>query len=355
MIDHEVMETLEPPLQTDLRSDTVTKPTRLMLEAMMTAEVGDDVFGDDPSVLNLETKAAHLFGMEAALFCVSGTMSNQLAIRIHCAPGSEVICDALSHIYLYEGGGIALNAFSSVRTITGDRGRLTAVQVDEAVNNPRDVHQPLTSLVSLENTVNKGGGSIYNFDEILSIREVCNKHNLRLHLDGARLFNALAETGESPKAFGEVFDTISICLSKGLGCPVGSLLLGSADVIRRARRFRKVMGGGWRQAGFLAAAGTYALDHHVGRLCDDHRRAKAIGTMLSGKSYVKQIYPIETNIVIFELAEQRLASDFVRAMKERQILCVPFGKHLVRFVTHLDFNDKQLGYLGDVLNSNVIS
>lgn len=329
----------------DLRSDTVTKPTPDMLEAMLAAEVGDDVFGDDPTVIALENKAAALFGTDEALFCVSGTMSNQLAIRAQCAPGSEVICDALSHVYLYEGGGIALNAFSSVRTLQGDRGRLSAQQIEEAINNPRDVHQPLTRLVSLENTANKGGGSVYDFKEMLKIREVCNQHGLALHLDGARLFNALAETDQTPSDYGRVFDSISVCLSKGLGCPVGSLLLGNTDLIQKARRFRKVMGGGWRQAGYLAAAGIYALNHHVDRLSDDHRRAKAIGMALQGRPYVKSVYPIETNIVIFEMADQKPASGFVKEMKARGVHCVPFGKYLVRFVTHLGFDDEQLEVL----------
>jgi threonine aldolase len=335
----------------DLRSDTVTRPTAPMLDAMMHAEVGDDVFGDDPTVIALERKAAALFGMEDALFCVSGTMSNQLAIRIHCTPGSEVICDALAHIYLYEGGGIALNAFSSVKTIEGMRGQMTAAQVIGAINNPRDIHQPVSKLVSLENTVNKGGGSIWQFHEIEQIEKVCKEHHLKLHLDGARLFNALVETGESPAQYGKVFDTISICLSKGLGCPVGSILLGTSEVIRQARRFRKVMGGGWRQGGFLAAAGIYALDHNIERLKEDHARAKGIEKALTNKPFVKELYPVETNIVIFELVHPMLASDFVRKMKELGVLCVPFGKHLVRFVTHLDFDDAGLSYVEEALGN----
>lgn len=326
----------------DLRSDTITRPSSAMLQAMMEAKVGDDVFGDDPTVNTLEQKAAEMFGMEAALFCPSGTMTNQLAIRVHCRPGSEVICDRLSHIYLYEGGGIALNAFSSVKTLNGDLGRINATQVQQAINNAEDIHQPVTRLVSLENTVNKGGGSIYDFNEIRNIKQVCTEHDLFLHLDGARLFNAMVETNETPQDYGQVFDSISICLSKGLGCPVGSLLLGTKAVIKQARRFRKVMGGGWRQAGFLAAAGIYALDNNIERLSDDHRRAKAIGQMLSGKNFVKSVYPVTTNIVIFELSGDILAKDFVAAMAGKGIHCVTFGKHLVRFVTHLDFTDDQL-------------
>ncbi|MCW3123495.1 MAG: threonine aldolase [Flavipsychrobacter sp.] len=326
----------------DLRSDTVTRPSSAMLQAMLEAKVGDDVFGDDPTVNALEQKAAAMFGMQAALFCPSGTMTNQLAIRVHCQPGSEVICDQLSHIFLYEGGGIALNAFSSVKTLAGDLGRITAEQVQNAINNAEDVHQPVTRMVSLENTMNKGGGSIYDFNEIRKIKKVCIENGLTLHLDGARLFNALVETSETPADYGDVFDTISICLSKGLGCPVGSLLLGTNEVIKKARRFRKVMGGGWRQAGFLAAAGIYALDNNIDRLRDDHRRAKSIGEILSKKSFVKSVYPITTNIVIFELAGDMLAKDFIAAMAGKGIKCVAFGKHLVRFVTHLDFTDHHL-------------
>lgn len=333
----------------DLRSDTVTKPTPAMLEAMMKAEVGDNVFNDDPTVLLLEQKAAAMFGTEAALFCVSGTMTNQLAIRVHCSPGSEVICDKLSHVYLYEGGGVAMNAFSSVRLLDGDRGRITASQVEEAINNPNDIHLPVTRMVSLENTMNKGGGSIYDFAEIIKIKKVCEQHHLKLHLDGARLFNALVENNDLPTDYGNVFDSISICLSKGLGCPVGSLLLGSEELIKQARRFRKAMGGGWRQAGYLAACGIYALDHHIERLKEDHHRAKKIGQILSQKSFVKSVYPIETNIVIFELANQMFASDFVSRMSERGLLCGGFGKHLVRFVTHLDFTDGQMEELEEVL------
>lgn len=326
----------------DLRSDTVTRPSAAMMQAMMEAKVGDDVFGDDPTVNLLEERAAGMFGMEAALFCPSGTMTNQLAIRVHCQPGHEVICDQHSHVVLYEGGGIALNAFSSVKTLEGDLGRINAGQVRNAINNPEDIHQPVTRLVCLENTMNKGGGSVYELNEIKEIRRVCDEHGLALHLDGARLFNALVETNETPKDHGMLFDTISICLSKGLGCPVGSLLLGTKEVIKQARRFRKVMGGGWRQAGFLAAAGMYALDNNVVRLKDDHQRAREIGEILSKKGFVKGVYPISTNIVIFELPDDILAKDFVNTMMVKGIRCVAFGKHLVRFVTHLDFTDEHL-------------
>lgn len=313
-----------------------------MLEAMFAAEVGDDVFGDDPTVNALEEKAAQLFGMEAALFCSSGTQTNQLAIRVHTQPGSEVICDKLSHIYLYEGGGIALNSLSSVKLLEGDKGRINAQQVKDAINNPDDVHASVSRLVSLENTMNKGGGCYYQFSAINDIKEVCSQHGLSLHLDGARLFNALVETGEDATEYGKVFDSISICLSKGLGCPVGSLLLGNKTFIKQARRARKAMGGGWRQAGYLAAAGMYALDHHVQRLREDHTRARAIGEMLRKLPEVEEIYPIDTNIVIFRLPETILATDYVAQLGQKGVRAVTFGKHLVRFVTHLDFTDNHL-------------
>ncbi|TAE30819.1 MAG: aminotransferase class I/II-fold pyridoxal phosphate-dependent enzyme [Cytophagales bacterium] len=326
----------------DLRSDTVTQPTPAMREAMFSAPLGDDVFGDDPTVNALETKAASMFGMEAALFCASGTLTNQLAIRTHTRPGDEVICDALSHIYLYEGGGLMANSGVSVALLPGERGRISPAQVRDAINNPADPHRPLTRLVSLENTMNKGGGCYYTLPDISAIRQVCDEHNLPLHLDGARLFNALVETGESTEAHGQLFDSISICLSKGLGCPVGSLLLGKREFIAQARRYRKLMGGGWRQAGFLAAAGIYALDHHVNRLKLDHARARKIGAMLATRPEVEDIYPIDTNIVIFRLPETILAVDYVAQLAGKGIRAVTFGKHLVRFVTHLDFTDEQL-------------
>ncbi|KAA0989721.1 threonine aldolase family protein [Dyadobacter aurulentus] len=329
-------------MKIDLRSDTVTKPTPEMQQAMWEAVVGDDVMGDDPTVNALQEKAARLFGMEDALFCASGTMTNQLAIRVHTQPGSDVICDKNSHIYLYEGGGIMLNSLSSVKLLDGDRGRLTASQVAEAISPENDIHSTLTRLVSLENTMNKGGGSYYNFNEIKAIRQVCTEKGIPLHLDGARLFNALVETGEAPREYGEVFDSISICLSKGLGCPIGSLLLGTKEMIGKAKRFRKVMGGGWRQAGFLAAAGIYALDHHVDRLKEDHARAREIGKIFEAKPEVEAVFPVDTNIVIIKIAEGISETQYVHKLAALGILAVTFGKGLVRFVTHLDFSDSQL-------------
>ncbi|WP_296618796.1 low specificity L-threonine aldolase [Marivirga sp.] len=335
----------------DLRSDTITQPTSGMKQAMMEARVGDDVFGEDPTINALEQKAADYFGMESAIFCPSGTMTNQIAIRVHTAPHTEVICDAKSHIYLYEGGGIAYNSFASVRLLHGDRGRITAEMVEDNINNPEDVHAPISTLVSLENTMNKGGGCVYDFKEIEKISSLCKERDLKLHLDGARLFNALVATDDDPKKYGKHFDTISICLSKGLGCPVGSLLLGDKATIKKARRVRKVLGGGMRQAGFLAAAGIYALDHHIERLKDDNDRAKTIANALEGLSFVESVLPVETNIVIFKLANSGLSVDFVEKLKQKGILAVPFGKHDVRFVTHLDFDDDMLNDLIEKLKA----
>ena len=328
----------------DLRSDTLTRPTPGMKEAMFAAPVGDDVFGEDPTVNALEEKIAALFGMEAALFCPSGTMTNQIAIRLHTRIQSEVICHNYSHIYLYEGGGIMANSHASVKLLEGDLGKITAAQIAESIN-PDDVHAPETTLVSLENTMNKGGGSIYTLEEIKPIHALCKEKGIKLHLDGARLFNALVETGESPADWGAHFDTISICLSKGLGCPIGSVLLGSKVEIKRARKVRKVFGGGMRQVGFLAAAGIYALDNHVNRLKEDHNRARTLGEMLSKLPVVTEIFPVATNIVIARL-EGTTPEEFMKKLVEQNIKSVKFRKDLVRFVTHLDFGDEHLEEFG---------
>ncbi|MCK5839927.1 MAG: aminotransferase class I/II-fold pyridoxal phosphate-dependent enzyme [Bacteroidales bacterium] len=328
----------------DLRSDTVTRPTEGMLESMMTAKLGDDVFGDDPTVIALERKVAGLFGMEEALLCPSGTMTNQIAINVHTKPGDEVITDKLSHIYHYEGGGIAFNSGASVRLVDGDRGRFTLKEVQDNIN-PDDIHHPVTRLVSVENTCNKGGGSYYDFGEIGKIAGVCKEKELKLHLDGARLFNALVETTDSPAQYGDVFDSISICLSKGLGAPIGSLLIGDRVFIKQARRIRKVFGGGMRQAGIIAAAGIYALDYNVKRLKDDHHRAKQLCTLLESVSYVDHVLPVDTNIVVFRVNESINASDFINRLKEKSILVIPFGPQTIRMVTHLDFDDKMLEYV----------
>jgi len=324
----------------DLRSDTVTRPTAAMKAAMFEAPVGDDVFGEDPTVNALEEKIAQLFSMEAALFCPSGTMTNQIAIRLHTRPQTEVICHQYSHIYLYEGGGIMSNSLASVKLLGGDLGKITTAQVAESIN-PDDVHAPETTLVSLENTMNKGGGSIYKLDEIKPIHTLCKEKGIKLHLDGARLFNALVESGESPADWGAHFDTISICLSKGLGCPIGSVLLGTKADIKRARKIRKVFGGGMRQAGILAAAGIYALDHHIKRLKEDHERAREIGRILQKKSFVTEILPVSTNIVIARI-EGMSPEELLQKLAQEQIRAVKFGKDLVRFVTHYDFGQAEL-------------
>lgn len=332
----------------DLRSDTVTRPGREMLEAMMSARVGDDVFDEDPTVNALQEKAAALFGMEAALFCPSGTMTNQIAVRIQTLPQHEVICDKRSHVYNYEGGGMAYNSMVSVCLVDGDRGRITPQHITEHIR-PDDIHAPVTSLVCIENTVNKGGGSFYTASQIKAIHEACSKHQLNLHLDGARIFNALVETGQSPQELGNYVNTVSVCLSKGLGAPVGSLLISSKEHIKKAKRIRKVFGGAMRQAGYLAAAGIYALDHHIDRLKDDHKRARILGRIMGSHPNVEEVLPVDTNIVIFRLKDELLATDFVKKLGIKGILSIPFGKQEVRFVTHLDFGDEDLQQVEDIL------
>ncbi|RYZ24005.1 MAG: aminotransferase class I/II-fold pyridoxal phosphate-dependent enzyme [Chitinophagaceae bacterium] len=327
----------------DFRSDTVTKPTPAMLEAMMNAPVGDDVYGEDPTVNRLEALGAERFGMEAALFCPSGTMTNQIAIKVHTQPGDEVVCDRTAHVYQYEGGGIAFNAGASVNLLQGDRGRVTAEQVAAAVN-PDDVHKPRTSLVCLENTSNRGGGSCYTMEEMKSIRQVCDGHNLILHLDGARLYNAIVANNEDPKDYGRVFHTVSLCLSKGLGAPVGSLLLGPADFIKKARRVRKVFGGGMRQAGFIAAGALHALEHHVERLREDHQHARAIAAALEGNPLVESVLPVETNIVIFNVAAGKTAAELVAELKSVGILAYAIAPQQVRLVLHLDISPEKVDH-----------
>lgn len=332
----------------DLRSDTVTRPTPGMLEAMMSARVGDDVFEEDETVNALEEKTASLFGMPAGLFCPSGTMTNQIAIKCFTNPLEEVICDETAHVYRYEGGGIAFNSQASVRLLYGNRGRLTADLIEPHIN-PDNIHYPKSSLVVLENTVNRGGGSYYTIGDIEPIYHLCRLKNLFLHLDGARVFNALVETGEDAKRYGSMFDGISVCLSKGLGAPVGSVLLGSEETIRKARRVRKVLGGGWRQAGFLAAAGIYALDHHIDRLKEDHRHARVLAETLAALPFVKSVMPVETNIVIFELNDSHHAEDFVIRLGGLGIKCNTFGRQMVRFVTHLDVNSQSVDQAIEIL------
>lgn len=333
----------------DYRSDTVTRPTPGMREAMFAAPVGDDVFGEDPSINQLEQKTAALFGMQAALFCPSGTMTNQIAIKCHTQPGDEIICEENSHIYQYEGGGIAFNSLCSVKLLQGDNGRITAQQVEKAIQ-PDDVHRPISRLVSLENTSNRGGGSCYDFAAIEEIRALCTKNKLALHLDGARIWNAMIAKNESPLQYGKTFDSISVCLSKSLGCPVGSVLIGTTDFIKKARRIRKVFGGGMRQAGFMAAAGIYALDHHIERLQIDHQHAQQLAAAWVNKTFVKMVLPVETNIIIFELDDTLPAPALVSQLKEKGILTYAIAPNRVRLVTHLDITSAMIDQTLDSIN-----
>ena len=337
-------------MQINLISDTVTRPGPAMLEAMFAAEVGDDVFGEDPTVNALEKKAAGMFGKEAALFCPSGTMTNQIAIKCHTRPLDEVICDHYSHIYQYETGGYAYNSGVGINLIAGTNGKITAAQVAAAI---KPVHDwlPISRLVVLENTANKGGGSFYTLDEIRPISTLCRERGLSLHLDGARLFNALVETGETTLEVGSFFDSISICLSKGLGAPVGSLLIGDNDFIKKARRVRKVMGGGMRQAGYLAAAGIYALDHNIPQLKTDNAHAKVLGKTLSRLPWVERVRPVKTNIVIFDLKAPLMADVFLGKIKKEGILAVPFGPSTVRFVAHMDVSENMIDRVVEVLEN----
>ena len=329
----------------DFRSDTVTLPTPAMKEAMNSAPLGDDVFGEDPSINELEHYSASLFGKQAALFCPSGTMTNQIALNVHLQPGDEVICHREAHIYQYEGGGIAKNSGASVRLIHGNNGMLAAEDVQENIN-PDDVHFTRTALVALENTMNRGGGVCYDFNEILAIKKVCDDHNLPLHLDGARVFNAIVKNNESPIAYGKAFDSISICLSKGLGAPVGSVLIGDTDFIKKAKRVRKVFGGGMRQAGMLAKAGWFALNHHVERLRVDHIHAEQLASTLAECAWVDKVAAVETNIVVFEVSNPTAV---LVKLKEQGILAIGFGGNKLRMATHLNINQDDVAKARELL------
>ena len=323
----------------DLRSDTVTLPTKGMMSAMNSAKLGDDVYAEDPTVNALQIRLAEMFGMDKALFFPTGTMANQAAIKLHTQPGEQVICDKYAHIYNYEGGGASFNSGVSCKLIDGYRGMITADQVKNAINPPDFYHSPLTSLVALENTTNKGGGACWDFEAIKQIKSICDSNQLGLHLDGARLWNALEVGGASTLDYGAVFDTISVCLSKGLGCPVGSVLIGNNAIMEKALRIRKMLGGGMRQVGVLAAAGLYALDHHRERLVEDHNKAEALGRVLEQASYVAEVQPVETNIVIFELKANQNPNLFVQHLKSNNILVSDMGGGKLRLVTHLDYTD----------------
>ena len=320
----------------DLRSDTVTKPSPEMLNAMMAAKVGDDVFREDPTVRELEERVAALFGMDRALFFPSGTMANQTAIKLHTQPGEQLICDKYAHVYNYESGGLSFNSGVSCKLIDGEKGMFTAQQVSDAIN-PSEYWYAKTSMVEIENTTNKGGGACWDFQEILNIKEVCNRHDLRFHLDGARIWNALVAKNESARQYGDIFDSISVCFSKGLGCPVGSILLGDEVKMQQALRIRKVFGGNMRQAGYLAAAALFALDNNIERLAEDHRKAKEIGAVLGRLPVVKGIDPIETNIVIFELKDAIDELEFIKLLHSQDIQIIAMGGGKLRMVTHLDY------------------
>lgn len=322
----------------DLISDTVTRPSPGMLKAMMSASVGDDVFHEDPTVNELEAKVAALFGHEKALFCPSGTMTNQIAVKIHTQDLDEVIMDATSHIYLFELGGYAFNSRVAIHLVNSEDGRLKADDVSKAIK-PKVDWMPNSKLVIIENSINRAGGNYYTLEDIKPIQAICKEKGLKLHLDGARLFNVLVETGESTLQYGKLFDTISICLSKGLGAPVGSCLIGWAELIAKARKIRKVMGGGMRQAGFLASAGIYALEHNISRLKEDNDRAKQIGHCLSQLSYIKEVKPVKTNIVIFSVKPPMTSDELIKVLAKNQIRAVTIGPGAIRFVTHLDFNE----------------
>jgi|TARA_R110002020_G_scaffold4110_4_gene18412 threonine aldolase len=323
----------------DLRSDTVTKPTEGMLRAIMNAETGDDVYKEDPTVNELERRVADFFGMHTALFFPTGSMANQAAIKLHTQPGEQLICDKWAHVYNYEGGGVSFNSGVSCKLVDGTRGMITAKQVDESINPPDFYHSPLTTLVCLENTTNKGGGACYDFAEIEKIKAVCDANGLGLHLDGARLMNALVAKNEDAKDYGKIFDTISLCFSKGLGTPLGTVLAGREEVMENAIRIRKVLGGGMRQIGFMAAAGLYALDHHVDRLAEDHKKAKELAETLKNCSYVSKVEPTETNIVIFYLSEEISEETFMDEMEAKNIRLSNMGQGKLRMVTHLDYTD----------------
>lgn len=321
----------------DLRSDTFTKPTPEMLEAILKAETGDDVYKEDPTVNELERRFAELFGMDQALYFPTGSMSNQAAIKLHTNPGEQLICDVWAHVYNYEGGGASFNSGVSCKLINGTRGMITAQQVEASINPPDFYHSPLTSLVCLENTTNKGGGACYDFNEIKKIKKVCDDHKLGLHLDGARLMNALVAKNEDPKDYGANFDTISICLSKGLGAPMGTILVGKSSLMYNAIRIRKILGGAMRQVGFMAAAGLYALDHHVDRLAIDHQRASEIASILEKQRYISKVEATETNIVIFYLQEGISEEKFINDLSKHNVMISSMGQGKLRIVTHYDY------------------
>lgn len=322
----------------DLRSDTVTKPTPAMLKFMSKAPVGDDVYKEDPTVNELEQRLADLFGMDQGLYFPTGSMANQAAIKLHTQPAEQLICHEWAHVYNYEGGGVSFNSGVSCKLLPGERGMITAQQVEAAINPPDFYHSPKTTLVCVENTTNKGGGACYDYKELERIKKVCDIHGLRYHMDGARLFNALVAKNEDPSLYGEIFDTISICFSKGLGAPMGTVLLGTDESMEEAMRVRKVLGGGMRQVGYTAAAALYALDHQIGRLAEDHQKALELALLLKGLPYIQRVEPTETNIVIFYLKDAKGEERFIQDMKDAGILLSSMGQGKLRMVTHYDYD-----------------
>ena len=341
-------------MEINLISDTITKPSVEMLQYMFNAEVGDDVYKQDPTVIALEARLAAMFGMEAGLFFPSGTMANQTAIKLHTQPGEQLIADKYAHVYHYEGGGVSFNSGVSCCLLDGNRGMITAEQVAGAINDPEFYHSPLTSLVCVENTTNKGGGACYDLEELKKIKAVCDANNLKFHLDGARIWNAVVAKKQHPREFGALFDTISVCLSKGLGAPIGSVLLGNKETIHRALRIRKILGGGMRQVGYLAAAGNFALDNNIAKLVDDHRRAREIAEVLSRQQWIGKIEPVETNILIFSVRTGLSEKLFIEKLKEKNILISALGQGKLRIVTHLDYKEVMHTYVLETLQKIVL-
>jgi threonine aldolase len=336
-------------MEINLISDTVTKPTPEMLQAMFNAKVGDDVFKQDPTVNEFERIVAELFGMEAALFFPTGTMANQTAIKLNTNPGDQIICDKWSHIHLYESGGASSNSGVNFNLLDGSRGMITADQVKGGINDPEFYHTPMSKMVGIENTTNKGGGACYEIEELQKIKQVCVDHNLKYHLDGARLWNAMIAKKQQPKQFGELFDTISVCFSKGLGCPIGSVLLSDAETMHRALRIRKIFGGNMRQSGFLAAAGIYALQNNINRLEEDHKRAKELGQVLEQLPWIEKVAPVETNILIFEVKKALDEKKVIEKFKDKGILISSMGQGKLRIVTHLDYRQVMHEYVLEAL------
>ncbi|HSD08090.1 GntG family PLP-dependent aldolase [Flavobacterium sp.] len=341
-------------MEINLISDTITKPSLEMLQYMFNAQVGDDVYKQDPTVNALEARLAGMFGMEAGLFFPSGTMANQTAIKLHTQPGEQLIADKYAHVYNYEGGGVSFNSGVSCCLLDGDRGMITAEQVSGAINDPDFYHSPLTSLVCVENTTNKGGGACYDLEELKKIKRVCVENNLKFHLDGARIWNAVVAKKQHPREFGALFDTISVCLSKGLGAPIGSVLLSDKATIHRALRIRKILGGGMRQVGYLAAAGNFALDNNIAKLVDDHRRAREIAEVLIKRTWIGKVEPVETNILIFSVRDDLNEKILIDKLKEKGIFISSLGHGKLRIVTHLDYKEVMHTYVLETLQKIVL-